>query len=215
MPPPDVEVLIDGARALDLQLGNHQSETLLAYIELLAKWNRVYNLTAIRDPSAMLVHHVLDSLAAVLPLRRRTSGKPARLLDVGSGAGLPGVVLAALMPELDVTCVETVGKKASFIRQAAGELALKNLHSVHLRVERLPADAFDVVTSRAFSSLADFVAVTRHLGGARTAWMAMKAGVPTEEINALPETIEVFHVEQLTVPGLGAERCLVWMRERC
>jgi 16S rRNA (guanine527-N7)-methyltransferase len=162
----------------------------------------------------MLVHHLLDSIAVIEPLRRHTGGKPARVLDVGSGAGLPGVVIAALMPELDVTCVDAVGKKAAFVRQAAGELGLKNLHAVHARVEDLAGDPFDVIVSRAFASLADFVALTRRHHGTGSVWVAMKARLADDEVAAVPNEVDMFHVEHLTVPGLDAERCLIWMRKK-
>ena len=210
----DIAALGRGAASLAVSLTPEKSDRLLAYLALLAKWNRVYNLSAIRDPSAMLVQHVLDSMAVVAPLRRWTHGRPARLLDVGSGAGLPGLVLAVLMPELDVTCIDAVGKKAAFVREAAAALGLTNLQSVHGRVEAVQTGTYEVVTSRAFASLADFVTVTKALGGARGVWMAMKGKVPTGEIAALPFDIEMFHVERIHVPGLNAERCLVWMRRR-
>ena len=214
MRPPDPRRLVDGAAALGVALTDEQTAHLLAYLALLTKWNRVYNLTAVRDPSEMVVQHLLDSVSMIEPLRRWTAGKPARVLDVGSGAGLPGVVIAALLPELDVTCVDAVGKKASFIRQVTGELGLKNLHAVHARVEDLPGDPFDVITSRAFASLADFVSLTWRHRGKGAVWLAMKARTPVDEAAALPNTIDLFHVEQLAVPGLDAERCLIWMRER-
>jgi 16S rRNA (guanine527-N7)-methyltransferase len=214
MPPPDPEALIEGAAALDVALTDAKAAQLLAYLALLSKWNRVYNLTAVRKPSEMLVQHLLDSLVVIAPLRRWLGRSPARVLDVGSGAGLPGVVIAALMPELEVTCVDAVGKKASFIRQVAGELGLKNLHAVHARVEILNDDPYDVITSRAFASLADFVTLTRRHCGKGSVWVAMKARVPADEIAALPKEIDLFHVEQLAIPGLSAERCLIWMRER-
>ncbi len=214
MPSPDPKALIDGAAALGVSLSPEIAGVLLAYLALLSKWNRVYNLTAVRDPSAMLVQHLLDSIAVIAPLRRWTGGEPARVLDVGSGAGLPGVVIAALLPEAEVTCVDAVGKKASFIRQVAGELALKNLHALHSRVEALAGDPFDVIVSRAFASLADFVALTRRHTGTGSVWLAMKGPSPAEEMSALPKAIDVFHVEQLNVPGLAAGRCLIWMRER-
>lgn len=210
----DIAALGRGAASLAVSLTPEKSDRLLAYLALLAKWNRVYNLSAIRDPSAMLVQHVLDSMAVVAPLRRWTHGRPARLLDVGSGAGLPGLVLAVLMPELDVTCIDAVGKKAAFVREAAAALGLTNLQSVHGRVEAVQTGTYEVVTSRAFASLADFVTVTKALGGARGVWMAMKGKVPTGEIAALPFDIEMFHVERIHVPGLNADRCLVWMRRR-
>ena len=185
---------------------------LLAYLALIAKWNRVYNLTAIRDPKEMLVQHLLDSLSVIPALLRRQGNAPFRLLDVGSGAGLPGVVVSILLPRAEVCCVDTVGKKASFIRQVGAELGLRNLQSEHARVEQLPPARADIVTSRAFASLVDFTSLTRaHLnpGGA---WMAMKGKAPTDELKALPSDIEVLQVEPLVVPDLDAERCLVWMR---
>lgn len=210
--PRDADALRQGAQALGLSLSDAESDRLLAYQALILKWNRVYNLTAVRDPSDMLTHHLLDSLAVLPPLRRHLAGRPARLLDVGSGAGLPGVVLAAMEPGLEVVCVDTVGKKASFIQQAAAELRLPNLASRHARVEALDLPGFDLVTSRAFSSLADFVKLSRHLLKAGGAWLAMKGKHPQAEIDALPADVTVFHVEQLVVPGLDAERCLIWMR---
>ena len=136
------------------------------------------------------------------------------MLDVGSGGGLPGVVLAIMLPALDVTCVDSVGKKAAFIRQAAGTLALPNLHAVHSRVEALKLPPFDIIVARAFASLADFVSLTRGHLGAGGVWLAMKGKPPGAEIAALARDVEVFHVEPLHVPGLGAERCLVWMRPK-
>jgi len=186
-----------------------------AYLGLLAKWNAAYNLTAVRDPVLMRTQHLADCQAVVAPLRGRLGvGRPARILDVGSGGGLPGVVLAAAEPAWDVTCVDAVGKKAAFIRQVAGEIGLPNLHGEHSRVEALNAKPFDVITSRAFGSLAHFVRLTRLLLAPGGVWMAMKGKIPDDEIAALPSDIEVFHVEHLDVPGLGAERCLIWMRPR-
>ena len=212
MPLEQRELLKQGAQALGLPLSDAQCDNLLAYQALLAKWNQVYNLTAVRKPADMLTHHLLDSLAALPPLLGHLGDRPARLLDVGSGGGLPGVVLAALVPSLHVTCVDTVGKKASFIRQVAAELKLPNLSAVHARVEDLRLKPFDVITSRAFASLADFTRLTRQLLADEGVWMAMKGKDPAEEIAALPPEWDVFHVEQLTVPGLDAERCLVWVR---
>jgi 16S rRNA (guanine527-N7)-methyltransferase len=210
--------LSQGVQALGLALDAEAQDRQLRYLGLIAKWNRVYNLTALREPAEMLSHHLLDSLSVVGPLarhlRERGAGSvAARLLDVGSGAGLPGVVLALVMPELQVTCVDTVGKKAAFIRQAAGELGLRNLRAEHARVEQLQAVPFDVVTSRAFSSLADFVDLTTQHLAPGAVWMAMKAKHPQDELAALPSSVQVFHVEPLQVPGLDAERCLVWMRQ--
>lgn len=210
--PPERSRLIDGAAALGLAPSSGQIDTLLAYLELLAKWNRIYNLTAIRDPARMLDQHLLDSLSIIAPLCRWSEGNAKRVLDVGSGAGLPGVVIATLMPAFDVTCVDAVGKKASFVQQAAAELDLRNLHARHARVESLVGESFDLITSRAFATLAEFTALTRPLLGPGGAWLAMKGKHPTNEIGALPASITVFHVEQVHVPGLDADRCLVWMR---
>lgn len=212
MPLEQRESLKQGAQALGLPLSDAQCDSLLAYQALLIKWNQVYNLTAVRKPAEMLTHHLLDSLAALPPLMHHLGDRPARVLDVGSGGGLPGVVLAVMRPQLDVTCVDTVGKKASFVRQVAAELKLGNLSAAHARVEDLRLKPFDVITSRAFASLADFTRLTRHLLAGEGVWMAMKGKTPTDEIAALPPEWDVFHVEQLTVPGLDAERCLVWIR---
>lgn len=203
------------AAQLRLNLPAGSAPRLLAFVDLLRRWNGTYNLTAIRDPDEMLVQHLFDCLAVVAPLNRVLTQRPARLLDVGSGGGLPGVVLAILVPDLDVTCVDTVGKKAAFVRQVGAELALRNLHAEHGRVEALRCAPFNVISSRAFASLADFTRLTRpHLAGADSVWMAMKGKRPDDEIAALPGDIDVFHVEPLSVPELGAERCLVWMKPR-
>lgn len=211
------QTLTSGLLDLGLHLSDAQVAQLLEYQALIAKWTQVYNLTAVRDPAEMMTHHLLDSLAAIAPLRRYLQnaglGQGARVLDVGSGAGLPGVVMAICCPTLAVTCVDTVAKKAAFIKQAALALKLPNLQGLHARVETL-TQPFDLICSRAFASLADF---TQWSGGALAphgVWMAMKGKQPAEELAALPPTVEVFHVEQLQVPGLEAERCIVWMRCR-
>lgn len=185
---------------------------LQAYLDLLARWNQVYNLTALRDPAQMRSHHLADSDSIVAPLERHAAGRPLRILDVGSGGGLPGVVLAIRHPDWDVTCVDAVAKKAGFIRQVALELGLPNLHAEHARIEQLPPAGADVVTSRAFASLPDFCAWTRPHLAPHGVWLAMKGKHPAEEIAALPADVEVFHVEQLHVPGLDAERCAIWLR---
>ncbi len=210
--------LRDAAKRLLLPLSETETDALLAYLTLLQRWNATYNLTAVRDPAQMLTQHLADCLAVIAPLRRevgdRTGDHECRVLDVGSGGGLPGIVIAILNPAYRVTCVDAVGKKAAFVQQVAAELKLQNLGAVHARVEQMKAEPFDVVTSRAFASLADFTALTeRHLGKDGR-WMAMKGKPPTEELAAFPAGIEVFHVEQLTVPGLDADRCLVWMRPK-
>ncbi len=192
-----------------------QIDALLQYLVLLQRWNSVYNLTSVREPGPMLTLHLVDCLALVAPLRRYVGMRSGlRLLDVGSGAGLPGVVIAALNPAIMVTCVDAVGKKAAFVRQAAGELALRNLGSEHSRVERLNAPPFDIITSRAFASLPDFVNLTRSHLAPQGVWLAMKGKRPDEELALLADDVDVFHVEQLAVPGLNAERCLVWMKRK-
>jgi 16S rRNA (guanine527-N7)-methyltransferase len=204
--------LESAARELGLTLGDAQLDQLLAYLELLQKWNKVYNLTAVRDPAQMLSHHLIDSLSVIAPLQRH--GAPARLMDVGAGGGLPGVVIAICFPATDVSCVDAVAKKATFIQQVAAELKLPNLHGVHSRVEALEAEPFGVITSRAFASLADFANLTRKHLADGAVWMAMKGQHPVDEIAALPADVDVFHVEQLAVPGLDAQRCIIWMRPR-
>jgi len=209
------DVLTSGLQALGLQLGDEQVSLLLDYLALLQKWNKVYNLTAVRDPAEMMTHHLLDSLAAVGPLLRQTGGQPIKLLDVGSGGGLPGVVIAITCPQIQVSCVDTVGKKAAFIQQAAASLKLPNLRGVHARVEALKAEegaGFDVICSRAFASLVDFTTWSSSALKPLAVWMAMKGKHPADEIAALPASVSVFHVEQLVVPGLDAERCIVWLR---
>jgi len=206
------EALEAAARHLGLELSTTQIDQLLAYLALLQKWNKVYNLTAVRDPAQMLSHHLIDSLSVVAPLKRH--GAPARLMDVGAGGGLPGVVIAICCPVTDVSCVDAVAKKATFIQQVAAELKLANLHGVHSRVEQLKVQPFGVITSRAFASLLDFTNLTRRHLAEGAVWMAMKGQHPTDEIAALPADVDVFHVEPLSVPGLDAQRCIVWMKPR-
>jgi len=200
---------------LGLDISPAQAELLQAFMALLQRWNGTYNLTAVRDPAQMLTQHLADCLAVVPALQRQRNASGAkRLLDVGSGGGLPGIVLAILESSLSVTCVDTVGKKAAFIRQVAAELSLRNLRAEHARVEQLAVAPFDIVTSRAFASLLDFATLTRRHLAPGAVWMAMKGKRPDDEIAVLPADVEVFHVEQLMVPGLDAERCIVWMRPR-
>lgn len=208
---PQDAALRAGVAALGLTLSEGQIGQLLAYLDWIAKWNRVYNLTAVREPAEMLTHHLLDSLAVIAPLNRQRAGQAIRLLDVGSGAGLPGVVIAICCPDVVVHCVDTVAKKAAFIQQVAAALLLKNLKGVHARVENL-TDTYDVVSSRAFASLVDFTNWSRQALAEGGVWMAMKGKHPADELAVLPAGVEVFHVEQLVVPGLDAERCIVWMR---
>jgi 16S rRNA (guanine527-N7)-methyltransferase len=222
--------LEEGLEQLGLNLDEGARRQLRGYLDLIVRWNRVYNLTAVRDPSAMLIQHLLDSLAIVGPLRRGPPGRQTtaagapvtlaetpsslRIADIGSGAGLPGVVLAIAEPRWSVTCVDTVAKKARFIQQVAAELGLPHVRALHNRVESISATpGFDLITARAFASLSDFVSLTGHLLIPAGCWVAMKGKVPHEEIAALPPEVSVFHVEPLTVPGLHAERCLIWMRK--
>jgi len=207
------------AQAVGLDLDAQQTRQLLAYLDMLQRWNGVYNLTAVRSREGMWTQHLADCLAVVQPVARHfeaRSLKSARILDVGSGGGLPGLVLAVCLPALAVTCVDTVSKKVAFVRQVAAELSLANLRSVHGRVESLARSTtpFDLITARAFASLPEFVGLTQSLVAPGACWLAMKGKTPYDEITQLPQEIEMFHVEQLTVPGLDAQRCLVWMRPR-
>ena len=208
---PERAALFDGAAALGVDLSDAQATHLLEYLALISRWNRVYNLTAIRKPAEMLSHHLLDSLTAIGPLARECP-HAARLLDVGSGAGLPGIVIAVMRPQTQVTCIDAVAKKTAFVRQVAAELALPNLAAVHDRVETFRASRFDVIASRAYASLAAFAKQTRHLADASTCWLAMKGRRPDGEIAALPVDMTMFHVEQTSIPDVDADRCLVWMK---
>ena len=214
--PVDIEALRqplnDVAVKLAVALSAEQAGLLIGFVALLRRWNMTYNLTSVREPAAMLSQHVADCLAVIEPLRRNGLGSTRRgVLDVGSGGGLPGVVIAVMHPEVEVVCVDAVGKKAAFVRQVAAELGLPNLRSEHSRVEVLAEGGFDVVVSRAFGSLGDFVTMTRRNLAPDGVWMAMKGKAPEAEVANLPADVVVFHVEQLHVPGLDAERCLVWM----
>jgi len=206
-----IDTLRAGASALGVALSDRQADQLLAYGTLMLKWNKVYNLTALRDPASVLTHHLLDSLAAVAPLQREWAGK-GKLLDVGSGGGLPGVVIAITRPDLDVSCLDAVAKKAAFVQQVSAELELPNLRGLHARVELLDG-SYEVISSRAFASLPDFFNGSMKLLAPGGIWLAMKGRVPSDELAALPSGVSVFHVEQLSVPGLDAERCIVWARK--
>ncbi|MGE5468178.1 MAG: 16S rRNA (guanine(527)-N(7))-methyltransferase RsmG [Ignavibacteria bacterium] len=200
-----VEILEAGIRTLGLAVPGGATERLLAYLGLMAKWNRIYNLTAVRDEADMVTHHLLDSLA-VLPYLDGI----ARLADVGSGAGLPGLVLALARPDLQVVSVEASQKKAAFQQQAKIELGLANV-SIHCgRVEAMePSEQFDAVISRAFSSLAEFVRVTDRLVGREGRLLAMKGIVPVDELAALPGGWRAKATHKLAVPGLDAQRHLI------
>ena len=250
--------LVAGSQQLSLALSDAQIDALMAYLGLLHKWSKVYNLTAVRDPLEMVTLHLLDSLAVIPALLRHlatphnateraalagqstststntstspspgpasasaslaaaSAGKPAqaqpiRLLDVGSGAGLPGVVIAIACPHIQVTCIDAVSKKAAFVQQVAASLGLAHLRGLHQRIEQLDAP-HDLVCSRAFAALADFVQGSANALAPGGVWLALKGKTPTEEMSALGPDVAVFHVEQLQVPGLDAQRCLVWMR---
>lgn len=202
--------LAEGLQSLLLELTQAQQQALLDYIALLGKWNKVYNLTAVREPEHMLSHHVLDCLA-VLPPLKQVFPEALDLIDVGAGGGLPSVVFAIACPHWQITAVDTVAKKAAFIQTTAHSLRLVNLKAVHSRVEALTG-GFDVVTCRAYASLRDFCDSSRHLLKPNGVWMAMKAKLSAEELTDLPATVRVDKVEPLAVPGLDADRCLVWMR---
>ena len=210
--------LIQAMMALGLEADPDTVRQLLAYIQQLQRWNRTYNLTALRDPDQMLVQHIFDSLSVVRPFQEHLANdaavdKSVRIVDVGSGAGLPGVVLAASCSTWNITCIDAVEKKMAFVRQMVGTLGLPNLRALHVRVEQQPPLEADIVVSRAFSSLLDFVNLAgRHVReGGRIA--AMKGRVPEEEIAALQDQSawKVERIEPLTVPELEAQRCLVWL----
>ena len=209
--------LEQGVQALKLDLAPAQIDLLMSFMDLLQKWNKVYNLPSVRDPQEMRTHHLLDRLAAVPALLRHVSslpleeGKRLPLLDVGSGGGLPGVVFAICCPQIDVNCVDTVGKKAAFIQQVAASLRLPNLRGIHDRVENLKTQ-YPVISCRAFASLVDFTTWSRKALAEGGIWFAMKGKHPDEEIAALPADVKVFHVEPLAVPGLDAERCVIWLK---
>jgi len=196
--------LAAGVAALGLALPEGAEAKLLAYLALLDKWNRVYNLTAVRDVERMVSHHLLDSLAAVPYFQAGT------VLDVGSGGGLPGIPLAIARPELQVTLIDSIAKKTAFLLQAKAELGLKNLQVVTGRVEDFrPETGFDIVTSRAFSDLKEFVTLTRHLLKPTGCWLAMKGLFPNEEVALLPPGVRVSADHALVVPGLDASRHLI------
>ena len=213
-----VQGLSLGIESLSLNVAEPQQRQLLSYITLIQKWNKVYNLTALRQAQEILTHHLLDSLSAVSPLLghiAKTKGDAnagIELLDVGSGGGLPGVVIAICCPNIRVTCVDTVSKKAAFVQQVAASLRLSNLRGVHARVESLTGP-YDLICSRAFASLPDFVSWSAAALSDGGVWMAMKGKLPEAEMAGLPSFAQVFHVEQLQVPGLEADRCMVWMKK--
>ncbi|MBF1163662.1 MAG: 16S rRNA (guanine(527)-N(7))-methyltransferase RsmG [Dechloromonas agitata] len=197
--------LAAGLTRLGIELTTEQNEKLLAFRDLLLKWNKTYNLTALRDPEQAISHHLLDSLA-ILP---HVGNGP--LLDVGSGGGLPGIPLAIARPELSVSMVDTVQKKATFLQQAAIQLGLKNVTVHHARVEQL-AGHYAQISSRAFAEIGLFTSLTRHLLAPGGRWLAMKGIRPDDEIATLPADIVVDQIIPLHVPGLDAERHLIILK---
>ncbi|UCV28430.1 16S rRNA (guanine(527)-N(7))-methyltransferase RsmG [Ferribacterium limneticum] len=197
--------LAAGLAALDITLPADGQHKLLAFRDLLLKWNKTYNLTALRDPALAISHHLLDSLA-ILP-----HVGTGNLLDVGSGGGLPGIPLAIARPDLSVSMVDTVQKKTTFLQQAVIELALKNVTVHHARVEEMQGQ-YAQISSRAFAEIGLFISLTRHLLAPNGRWLAMKGVRPDDELKALPADIMVEAIIPLTVPGLDAERHLIILK---
>lgn len=207
--PRHAEELVRGAHELGIELTARQQELLLAYLALLIKWNKAYNLTAVRDPDEMVSRHLLDSLS-VVPYVAEAGDN---WLDVGSGGGMPGIPLAILFPERHFTLLDSNGKKTRFLTQVKLELRLSNMEVVHSRVEAFtPAQSFSGICSRAFSSLADFVGWTRHLGNSETRWLAMKGLQPDDELQVLPQDFRLERTYVLKVPGCQGQRHLLILR---
>jgi 16S rRNA (guanine527-N7)-methyltransferase len=199
------QVLEEGIVEMGLDVSPAQREQLMDYLGLMFKWNSVYNLTSLRDPMQMVTHHLLDSLAAVPAFNHAHN-----VLDVGSGGGLPGIVLAIVRPDMKVSMIDTVHKKTAFLTQVKAELGLANVTVYTMRVEQLTvSDKFDVITSRAFADLSDFVNWSSHLLAKGGRYIALKGVAPEEERQRLPEDWRVTGVQALQVPRLGAERHLV------
>lgn len=202
-------VLESGLDALCIKLAKEQQDKIINYLIILSKWNSVYNLTAIRDPKEMMTHHVLDSLSAVPAFTEAQN-----VLDVGSGGGLPGMILAICYPDKKISMIDTVSKKTAFLNQAKAELGLNNVTVYSARVESLQVNQrFDVITSRAFSELNNFVNWSQHLLAEGGRFIAMKGVHPQGEMERLPEGWEVKEVRPLTVPGLDAERHLIFIQK--
>lgn len=200
--------LQEGLAAMGLILSAEVQTRLLGYVALLKKWNATYNLTAIRDEGQMVIQHLLDSLS-VLPVLEKSALAGRRWADIGSGAGLPGIPLAIARPDLEVSLIETVEKKSAFQRQAKIELGLANVTVINRRVEDVPGEAFDVVISRAFAELADFVRLAGHLPAQGGRLYAMKGQLPEDEIKRLPPGWAMVNCTPLNVPGLDAQRHLL------
>lgn len=207
----DFKLLADGVAQLGLGLSPVQLEQLFQYAQLIQKWNRVYNLTAIRNPRDIITHHLLDSLSVLAPMSFELQNKPSpRLLDVGAGAGLPGLVLAIARPAWDVTLVDTVQKKAAFIQQAVGSLGLKNARGVHVRVEELELPAFDMICSRAFSSIDLFIALSEHLLAPDGVFAALKGKLEVDSTVPMAWRTDALH--PINVPFLDEERHLFMIK---
>jgi 16S rRNA (guanine527-N7)-methyltransferase len=203
------QVLAEGIAEMGLEVSPSQQEKLMDYLALMFKWNAVYNLTSLRDPMQMVTHHLLDSLAAVPAFVDAKN-----VLDVGSGGGLPGIVLATVRPDMKLSMIDTVHKKTAFLTQVKAELGLANVTVYTMRVEQLQvSDKFDVITSRAFADLSDFVNWSSHLLAEGGRYIALKGVAPQEEQQRLPEAWRVTKVEPLQVPRLGAERHLVFIEK--
>ncbi|MEY2781585.1 MAG: hypothetical protein RL307_1289 [Pseudomonadota bacterium] len=207
---PDLRPALQQAlKAMALPLSEQQVNQILGHLSMLLKWNRVHNLTAIDSPEEALQRHALDCLATV-PVWLARHPAPQTLLDVGAGAGFPSVIYAVVWPQTQVVAVDSVGKKAAFIQQVAAQLGLKNLKVRHARVQDLKT-AFDAITCRAFAALPDLIEWSRPLLSPGGRWVCLKGKTPLEDIQALPKDIALESVDPVFVPGLTAERCLVWM----
>jgi 16S rRNA (guanine527-N7)-methyltransferase len=199
-----------GAGQLGIPLDAAQTDALLVYLDELLRWNRAYNLTAVRDPDEMITRHLLDSLAMIPPLHAALANPATRLLDVGSGAGLPGIVLAIVRPDLDVTVLDSNGKKARFLRHVARTLSQANVTVAEARVEDWkPPVPYRVVTSRAFASLAEFFTVTTDLLAPGGLWAAMKGKLADRELAGVPDRIHIRETVRLQVPWLDEDRHLI------
>ncbi|WP_066569878.1 16S rRNA (guanine(527)-N(7))-methyltransferase RsmG [Snodgrassella sp. CFCC 13594] len=201
--------LQQGLQEMGIELTVPQQLQLLAFVDLLKKWNSTYNLTALRDDQAVISHHILDSLT-LLPYLKKARG----LIDVGSGGGMPGIPVAIARPDLPVALLDANSKKTSFLQQAVIELGLNNVEVITARVEAMVGEQFDVITSRAFAELGDFVTITKQLMAKGGQWAAMKGVYPYEEIAQLPAGVEVVSVDKLKVPHLHAERHMVLLQKK-